>query len=134
MPMFSMVTPAPSGTRSTLIFRLSNPPNPEKKTITPPRMKMSTHSLLLAATLAFAPLFSVMAAEPNTLTSAESAAGWKLLFDGKTLNGWRGFATDGTPTNWKVEDGALVWTARGGDLVTKEVYGDFELSLEWKVA
>jgi cytochrome c len=96
-------------------------------------LKTTQRSLSLAAALAVAP-FVTSAAEPNTLTSAEAAAGWKLLFDGKTLDGWRGFATDGTPTNWKVENGALVWVARGGDLVTKEMFGDFELSLEWKVA
>src|SRR5688500_7124055 len=74
------------------------------------------------------------AAAPNTLTSAEKSAGWKLLFDGKTLNGWRGYKTE-TPVGWSVQDGALVLAAgRKGDLVTAKEYGDFELSLEWKIA
>ena len=42
----------------------------------------------------------------NTLTDAEKKAGWTLLFDGKTLDGWRGYKKpDATGTRWKVEDG-----------------------------
>jgi hypothetical protein len=76
-------------------------------------------------------------AEPNTLTDAEKADGWRLLFDGKTTNGWvalgKGEFPDGK--GWVVEDGALVHKAQGGggDIVTKEMFSDFELTWEWKV-
>lgn len=83
------------------------------------------------------PLLALAAhAEPNTLTDAEKAAGWKLLFDGKTTNGWVAIGKDAFPDKgWVVEDGALVHQAKagGGDIVTKEMYSDFELSWEWKV-
>jgi hypothetical protein len=77
-----------------------------------------------------------MADEPavNTLTAAEKANGWKLLFDGKSLAGWRAFHSETPPLGWKVEDGALVRRGAGGDLVTVEQFGDFELNLEWKIA
>lgn len=73
-------------------------------------------------------------AAPNTLTPAEKSAGWKLLFDGQTLSGWRGYKTE-APNGWSVQDGALVLAkGRPGDLVTVAQYGDFELSLEWKIS
>lgn len=84
----------------------------------------------------------------NTLTAAERAAGWKLLFDGKTLAGWRGLGYDTIPTkHWVVENGAIRKVpsgkvpvqadgqpVEGGDLMTIATYGDFELSFDWKVA
>jgi hypothetical protein len=84
---------------------------------------------------------------PNTLTAAERAAGWKLLFDGKTLAGWRGLGYDSVPTaHWKVEGGAIRkipkgeiprlkdgQPAAGGDLMTIAKYGDYELAWEWKI-
>jgi Domain of Unknown Function (DUF1080) len=69
----------------------------------------------------------------NTLTPKEKAAGWRLLFDGKSLEGWRGYNKQTAPEAWKVVDGALTLTGKGGDLLTTEQFGDFELSLEWKL-
>jgi len=84
---------------------------------------------------------------PNTLTSAERASGWRSLFDGKTLTGWRGLGYDTVPTaHWVVENGAIKKIASGdvprvadgrplvgGDLMTVDSFADFELSWEWKV-
>ena len=81
---------------------------------------------------AVAPALSAQA--PNTLTSAERAAGWRLLFDGKTTAGWRGFKMDSLPSGWQVVNGALTRVAAAGDIVTREQFRDFELSLEWNVA
>jgi hypothetical protein len=69
----------------------------------------------------------------NTLTTQEKTAGWKLLFDGHSLDGWRGFRSDDPPKGWKAVDGTLVREASGGDLMTVDQFGDFELSLEWKL-
>jgi hypothetical protein len=78
---------------------------------------------------------SLLAAEPNQLTSVEKAAGWKLLFDGKSLQGWRGYKTEAIGAGWKAQDGALVLTAaKAGDIMTAQEYGDFELSFEWKIS
>jgi hypothetical protein len=70
----------------------------------------------------------------NTLTAAEKAAGWKLLFDGKTVSGWRGFKTPTPPAGWKAIDGTLARAEGGGDLMTVNQYGDFELQLQWKIS
>ncbi len=81
------------------------------------------------------------ARQPNTLTREELEHGWKLLFDGKTLTGWRGAYLDSLPTKgWKVQDGTLNVqetgggeAAFGGDIVTIGEYGSFELVLEFKL-
>jgi Domain of Unknown Function (DUF1080) len=70
----------------------------------------------------------------NTLTPEEKAAGWKLLFDGKSLAGWRSFKSTTPPAGWKVIDGLLVWESAGGDLMTVDQYGDFELRLDWRIS
>ena len=68
------------------------------------------------------------------LSAAEKAAGWKLLFDGKTLDGWRGYKTEQIGAGWKAQDGTLAMTVpKSGDLLTKEEFGDFEFSFEWKI-
>ena len=72
---------------------------------------------------------------PNTLTEAEKAAGWKLLFDGKTTNGWRNYQKPDIAPGWKVENGELVrGTERAGDIITVDKYGAFELSLEYNIS
>lgn len=74
------------------------------------------------------------ATAPNTLTSAERANGWRLLFDGRTLDGWRGYRRPDAPAGWQVVDGAITRVAEGGDLITDREYGNFELALEWKIS
>jgi hypothetical protein len=72
-------------------------------------------------------------ARDNTLTEAELAAGWELLFDGRTLDGWRPYDAPGAPVGWGVVDGTLARTGPGGDIVTDREFEDFELTLEWRV-
>lgn len=69
----------------------------------------------------------------NTLTSAERAEGWELLFDGRTLEGWRGYNRADLPGGWAARDGMLVRVGEGGDIITDRRFEDFELSLEWRV-
>jgi hypothetical protein len=70
----------------------------------------------------------------NTLTAAEKADGWKLLFDGASLDGWRAFKSPTPPAGWKAVNGELVRQDGGGDLMTVDQFGDFELRLEWKLS
>ncbi len=68
----------------------------------------------------------------NTLTPDEKAAGWKLLFDGKTLNGWGCTAPDSK--GWVIDNGAIMYHVQGGGyLYTKERYGNFELKIDFMV-
>jgi hypothetical protein len=71
---------------------------------------------------------------PNTLTPEEQQAGWKLLFDGKTSNGWRNYKSKTISDGWKVIDGALTRVKTAGDIVTIDQYDNFELSLEYKIS
>jgi len=81
---------------------------------------------------------ALIAAEPNTLTPAERAAGWKLLFDGKTLTGWVDPARQTPPgDSFRVVDGAIASTAQPKfreDMLTTEKFTNFELSFEWKIS
>jgi hypothetical protein len=78
---------------------------------------------------------------PNTLSEAEKAAGWQLLWDGKTTTGWRGAKSDNFPTKgWEIKDGVLTVlatggaeSAAGGDIVTRERYSQFELVLDFMI-
>jgi hypothetical protein len=87
------------------------------------------------------------ASEINTLTKAEIRDGWKLLFDGQTFNGWRGIGRDHVPVGlWVIENGLIKKVntgeveklpdgrpAEGGDLMTVDIFENFELTFEWKV-
>jgi len=106
------------------------------------------NGVVVAALAAVLQTMPPAAARPNELTAAERAIGWRLLFDGRTLSGWRGLGYDSVPTaHWKVADGAIEkiasgnvpkladgQPAHGGDLMTVDSFGDFELAFEWKVA
>jgi len=78
---------------------------------------------------------------PNTLTEREKKDGWKLLWDGKTTAGWRGAKLDRFPVNgWQIENGVLsvlasegAESAAGGDIVTVNQYGNFELLVEFNM-
>jgi len=88
------------------------------------------------------------AIEPNKLSVLEQQAGWQLLFDGKTFDGWRGLGYDSVPTaHWKIENGTIRklgdgqvprlpdgQPAAGGDLMTRDTFRDFELTWDWKIS
>ena len=76
---------------------------------------------------------TTMQAQMPALTAEEKAAGWKLLFDGKSLAGWRSYKSETPPTGWRAVNGELVRDGEGGDLMTAEQFDDFELRFEWKV-
>lgn len=67
----------------------------------------------------------------NTLTPDERAAGWRLLFDGRTTTGWRGYRSDSVPAAWTATDGTLTKSVSTDDLVTRDQFGDFELAFDW---
>jgi hypothetical protein len=72
----------------------------------------------------------------NTLTPAEKADGWQLLFDGQDFNGWHNFKMEGVRPGWQVKDGALVCADphNAGDIVTSNTYGWFELQLDYNIS
>jgi hypothetical protein len=77
----------------------------------------------------------------NQLTDNEVRTGWRFLWDGKSTAGWRGAKIDDFPDNgWEIKDGMLTVlssggteSANGGDIVTTDLFGDFELSVDFKI-
>jgi len=81
----------------------------------------------------------------NTLTPAEKAKGWELLFDGKTTEAWKSYQKESVGSSWEVENGTLTLATiqqddgsfiapDGGDIMTKDTYKDFEFSVDWKIS
>jgi hypothetical protein len=75
----------------------------------------------------------------NVLTENEIRDGWQLLFDGKSISGWRGFNSKEPLSGWIAEDGCLKSLGKGGDVGGDIVYDgeefeNFELVLEWKLS
>ncbi len=72
----------------------------------------------------------------NTISETEIAQGWKLLFNGNDLNNWKIY-NGGEVSGWKIIDGILynsgIGSDHGGDIITKEQFSNFELTLEWKI-
>jgi len=73
----------------------------------------------------------------NNLTAKEAQEGWKLLFDGKTINGWRTYKNI-SGSSWKVNNGTLCTdkpvSGQNPDLITNDVYENFQLSIDWKIS
>ena len=90
-------------------------------------------ALLCIATAATASLPAQDAA-PNTLTAAERAAGWRLLFDGTTTTGWRGYHMTTMPSGWQAVAGNLTRVSPAADIITVDQYASFELSIEWQIS
>jgi len=81
----------------------------------------------------------------NTLTDAEIKEGWQLLFDGKSMTGWRNFNKNGLGKSWIVDEESIhlngifdkngtMKIQEGGDIITEKTYGDFELRYDWKIS
>src|SRR5437762_12908758 len=80
------------------------------------------------------PTMQPQASAKNTLTPAERAAGWRLLFDGTTTAGWRGYKMKALPAAWMAMDGTLMKEKPTEDIVTTDQFGDFDLQFEWKLS
>ena len=111
------------------------------------RLRYSVLAIVLSASTVAVPVHAQQPG-PNGLSVRERSAGWKLLFDGATLSGWRGLGYDTVPSaHWNVMLGAIHkipdagvprqadgQPAAGGDLMTTSSFRDFELEFEWKVS
>lgn len=85
-----------------------------------------------------APEANTLAGEAAAALDTSSASAWVSLFDGTDLDAWRGYAEEAVPAAWQITDeGTLHFdpeAGEGGDLVTRETFGDFELELAWKIS
>ena len=97
---------------------------------------MQKIAILIACVLS---VTGVYAQQPNTLSKKEKKQGWKLLFDGKSTQGWHTYLRDTVGSKWQVKDGVILFDTSkprngGGDLVTNDEFENFELQLEWKIS
>jgi hypothetical protein len=97
-----------------------------------PMTRRALASLVLLAGCSPAWQQSTMEHPTVMLSYEERAAGWRPLFDGVSLAGWRIYH-DGAPNGWRVVDGLIERGTGGGDLVTTETFANFDLALEWKL-
>ena len=119
-------------------------------------MKRYFYSLSWVGALAFLSLFSCkkatteqttetpVATTMNSLTPDEKTAGWELLFDGSTFAGWKRYNADTIGPLWTIKDGVIICDGtgltegtagkNGGSLTTTRQFGNFELSLEWRIS
>src|SRR3954447_23199960 len=100
---------------------------------------MKTVCLLALALMVCVPVYSFAKDDEtpplNTLTGKEKSDGWRLLFDGQSIDQWRRFNGQAIGDKWKAKDGTLALTGGGGgDIITKEQFDSFELVLEYNIA
>src|ERR1035438_451797 len=96
---------------------------------------VAKYCLLLGMAWLIAPGSIAGAQGLNTLTTSESAHGWKLLFDGKDLDGWQPLSTSAPAAtgDWSVADGAILCPGTSaGWLASNNSYGNFELKLQFR--
>jgi hypothetical protein len=96
-------------------------------------MKRLLVAALIAAIIVSFNFAVAHADDSSKTTPAKSSGDWKLLFNGENLDGWRGFKSAAPGKGWKITNGELTTPGHAGDLISVEEFGDFELSLEWKV-
>jgi len=91
--------------------------------------------VIAVATASFS--FYVQQVKDNVLTDKEKKAGWVLLFDGKTMNGWKPYQGR-EQEGWSVVNGELFCKEEGpkkrADLITEQMYDNYELSVDWKIS
>lgn len=88
---------------------------------------------MLSIALAFSS--SAFAKTPdNQLSKEEQSAGWQLLFDGKDMSHWRNFKSETLSPKWTIDNGAMLLTKGGGDILTKKAYRNFDLQIDWKIS
>lgn len=78
-----------------------------------------------------------LGAENKTISVKKDNKGYITIFDGKSLNGWRGYGKNHVPARWTVEDGALKFSkgeGEGGDIIFAHKFKNFILEMEWKVS
>lgn len=103
-------------------------------------MDFETVSAVAVVSLFFLMGNTVCAQSNNTLSTQELAEGWKLLFDGSSMDHWRAYNGDSLPETWSIQDEAMTFNpeeanrAEGAkSIITNKKYENFHLKLEWKI-
>lgn len=121
------------------VHSVSNP-NQDGLTVRWKNIRIITENLEAART----PNFNIIPQAnhiANYLSPREAEQGWKLLWDGKTMDGWRAARNEGLPkAGWEIKNGELIVqktdgreSANGGDIITKKQYKNFELVVDFYI-
>ena len=129
-----------SGFIALQVHQIGNPKD-EGKTVSWRNIRILTENLDQFKTPEDPNSISQINAIPNTISEREAREGWKLLWDGKTTQGWRGARLTGFPQKgWVIEDGILKVlkgageeSAHGGDIITTKKYKNFVLKVDFKI-
>ena len=104
-------------------------------------LKNSTETTYTMVTPASGPAYTIVTRPQTDMRSFPKKDGWRILFDGSSLKGWRGYGRDDVPARWSLEDGCIKLASKanapgleGGDLIFDHRFAEFELELEWKIA
>jgi hypothetical protein len=132
MPIAHVIDPvAKEGFIALQIHSINSPDEAGRRT--------SWRNIRIRETTQASPLVETMFVRnliPNDVSDLERRQGWKLLFDGRTTDGWRGAYRSSFPAQgWTIDNGELVLQSggAGGNIVTDEQYSAFELQLEFKL-
>jgi hypothetical protein len=106
------------------------------------RTHSDRHMLVCCVGAALISLLGACGADPiidasecsNKLTEQEQTEGWQLLFDGDSLAQWRSYQREDLDEGWAIENGCLARVGGGGDIISREQFGDFELKLDWRIS
>lgn len=98
-------------------------------------IRMILHCRVLLPIFFLIPFFANnVYAQENRLSEKERSEGWQLLFDGTTMNRWKSANSDSFPSRgWIIDNGVLMIANGGGDIITREQFGDFEFVVDFKL-
>ncbi len=130
----------PSGFIALQVHGIGKDTSKEGLTVAWKNIRICTKNLALEKTPYYGEIPQVNAID-NTISEQEAAQGWKLLWDGKSTDGWRGARLAAFPQKgWNVQNGELIVkkadgkeSTNGGDIVTTKKYKNFELSVDFKI-
>jgi len=138
--IYYMADDARQGVTIRLVKSLNYNLQPAKWVQAKQQLTMKAPQLLGLAVSTILIATASLRAQDNTLTDAEKAAGWRLLWDGKTSDGWRSAKSENFPAHgWFIENGILTVhetggkeSAGGGDIITRKRYSNFELTADFR--
>ncbi len=130
----------PTGFVALQVHGIGKDASKEGLTVAWKNIRICTKNLPLEKTPYYSEIPQVNAID-NTISDDEAAQGWKLLWDGKSSEGWRGARLTAFPTKgWNIENGELIVkkadgkeSTNGGDIVTTKKYKNFELVVDFKI-
>lgn len=103
-----------------------------------PNLRLLGASIALTLSACYGTMGGTPPTAINSLTPQEQQDGWKLLFDGKTTNGWHNYKKTTVGPGWIINDGILTRSGdtavTAGDILTNDKYRNFDLALDWRIS